>query len=517
MLNFLPNNINTENGENNIWTGKLYEWDMRSDTVLYQNLSKSYMKSKGSFSYGTNSTLNSSKTKVNSFLSDLWDGIVGFFKAIGELLNIPGSYDEEVIIGWCGFMGGIFASDCGGLPSGGGGGGSGGSGGGDGGGYSGQFYIDGLYSSYLDGYNGYTGPGWNPYPTTDPCGGSQNVASTNLKTQQVPGGNGPCNPNIPQPTPPIPNSSVLAKAKVRAITVDILDNLETDYQVNFNLTNAQKDQIADLLYSKYTTEITQNPNQLDSYDSGSYEEDPPLMAKLKAYLRKMVGIDNPPETPEETQERANDMSRLAALGDYIKQLHETYKMIFGIVPGYNTLDDMMTHQYGSAAVNATFDIFGEGLLRFATTGILRVGSKYVIRASELAVKYPNIVNYFKNIRIQELRIIPGSVTGKLAVIGENMDRVKPSIATFQKIFKTTIAPFEPSSNAVADLVAKQAQYGTTILTDAQLKTTLMYQENAQWIQNLISEGYTIIDVGIDKARSTRSPFYQLETNIVYKR
>ena len=54
------------------------------------------------------------------------------------------------------------------------------------------------------------------------------------------------------------------------------------------------------------------------------------------------------------------------------------------------------------------------------------------------------------------------------------------------------------------------------MTDAQLKATLMYQENVDWIKKAISEGYTIVDIGIDPSRTTRSVFYTMERGFIYK-
>ena len=49
LLNFVPDDATKENGENKIWTGKLVEWNMQSDSGHYQMLTKSYVKGKGNF------------------------------------------------------------------------------------------------------------------------------------------------------------------------------------------------------------------------------------------------------------------------------------------------------------------------------------------------------------------------------------------------------------------------------------------------------------------------------------
>ena len=40
--------------------------------------------------------------------------------------------------------------------------------------------------------------------------------------------------------------------------------------------------------------------------------------------------------------------------------------------------------------------------------------------------------------------------------------------------------------------------------------------NANWIKTKIKQGYKIYDIGIDASRVSRSPFYELEKNIINK-
>ena len=76
LMNFVPDDPAKDNGENRIWTGKLYEWDMQSVTSHYQVLRKSYVTAKGNFQIGQqNSNSLSSKIKTNS----IWD----FFSTYG--------------------------------------------------------------------------------------------------------------------------------------------------------------------------------------------------------------------------------------------------------------------------------------------------------------------------------------------------------------------------------------------------------------------------------------------------
>lgn len=40
------------------------------------------------------------------------------------------------------------------------------------------------------------------------------------------------------------------------------------------------------------------------------------------------------------------------------------------------------------------------------------------------------------------------------------------------------------------------------------------RRNAEWIKSKTEEGYTIYDIGVDPTRLQRSPFYQLERDIL---
>ena len=40
LLNFIPKDKNKDFGENNIWTGELFEWNMNSDSVFVQEIDK---------------------------------------------------------------------------------------------------------------------------------------------------------------------------------------------------------------------------------------------------------------------------------------------------------------------------------------------------------------------------------------------------------------------------------------------------------------------------------------------
>jgi hypothetical protein len=179
MLNFIPKDINKEFGENNIWTGKLFEWNINSDSIFVQEIDKNVLVAKYIIkSVKTNAEeLKSSSLKTDSF----WSAIGDFFGAIGEFfsniayfMGLPFAtntwYSEGChnvghtgchntydwfgdAVGW---IGGLFDGGGGGSYSGGGGSYDGGSyaGGGNytGGGSGGSGYD--FYGNYIPGYGG---------------------------------------------------------------------------------------------------------------------------------------------------------------------------------------------------------------------------------------------------------------------------------------------------------------------------------------------------------------------------
>lgn len=50
------------------------------------------------------------------------------------------------------------------------------------------------------------------------------------------------------------------------------------------------------------------------------------------------------------------------------------------------------------------------------------------------------------------------------------------------------------------------------MTPSQLDAALA--RNARWLRTKIKEGYTIMDIGIDPSRKSRSPFYQVEQQVL---
>lgn len=94
---------------------------------------------------------------------------------------------------------------------------------------------------------------------------------------------------------------------------------------------------------------------------------------------------------------------------------------------------------------------------------------------------------------------------KAIVIGEGMDAVKTMAKTLQS----------------EGINAKWYQAWSKNFPTNRLMTPHEFSaaqaRNARWINSKINQGYKIYDIGIDVTRSIRSPFYQLERNILKQR
>jgi cytochrome c-type biogenesis protein CcmH/NrfF len=190
LLNFVPNTPNREFGDNGLWTGKLFEWNLSGDTVLVQDINKSKLleryaikpiSSNTTSSYTTTPqlvTLNDKKT--SNFWSDLWDALADFVGWVGSLFGLSDYHS-----GW---NGDTFDEDGGwrlnlnfDWLTGDGGGGGNSSGSSQGPTYTGSGYP--IYDSYIPGYQapdggssgGSSTNSWDPYPNS---GGGNNNGTT---------------------------------------------------------------------------------------------------------------------------------------------------------------------------------------------------------------------------------------------------------------------------------------------------------------------------------------------------
>ncbi|KQB99154.1 hypothetical protein [Pedobacter sp. Hv1] len=175
LFNFVPTNPNVDFGENGIWTGNLYEWNLKGETVWTQEIVKSKLKQK----YGLkNPNQTESTNKVGAkgkvlraddqkvgyifkWLADLLGDVVGW---IAHTLGIPTYYTNHFGGGW--------RIDWGAFPT---------SNPDSDGGFTGPVDRDGVYGSYVPGYG--SGGNYDPYPNNNPSGptsGSATVAGSTL-------------------------------------------------------------------------------------------------------------------------------------------------------------------------------------------------------------------------------------------------------------------------------------------------------------------------------------------------
>lgn len=188
LLNFVPNNSKKEFGNDGVWTGKLYEWDLLSDTIFVQEIAQSKLQKKYGLQlpndYADKSlnsvmksqrlqSLNGLKDKQVDLLSWLADLVADLVGWVGSLFGISTYYHDGDA--YNGFGGGwrlnpiswewLF--------------GDGGTGVEDGGGGNYSYYYAGavIYNDYVPGYNsGSGGSNYEPYPYGDSQGA--NVPST---------------------------------------------------------------------------------------------------------------------------------------------------------------------------------------------------------------------------------------------------------------------------------------------------------------------------------------------------
>ncbi|GAB3924418.1 hypothetical protein [Mucilaginibacter myungsuensis] len=115
LLNFLPDDPLKENSDT-VWTGRLIDWSMQSDTATCQFLTKSRVTLIDRFIIGKgdqHSNVSGLKTTSvwtwleNAFVS-VANAIITVINAVGYFLNVPGDYsgtiDAPPIPNWCQFL-----------------------------------------------------------------------------------------------------------------------------------------------------------------------------------------------------------------------------------------------------------------------------------------------------------------------------------------------------------------------------------------------------------------------------
>ena len=60
-------------------------------------------------------------------------------------------------------------------------------------------------------------------------------------------------------------------------------------------------------------------------------------------------------------------------------------------------------------------------------------------------------------------------------------------------------------------------HGRDRLTDAEMKLTLVYRENVDWMIEKLNSGYNVIDIGPRVPSIIKSPSYAMERSFIYKK
>jgi hypothetical protein len=117
--------------------------------------------------------------------------------------------------------------------------------------------------------------------------------------------------------------------------------------------------------------------------------------------------------------------------------------------------------------------------------------------------------------VKAIQIRQGT-NGKVAVIGRDMKAVRPFAETLRaqgyevEVFDPPLIP----QSALDEWQALRAKYAPDYIPDSEVVTTSLYKANRQWAEKLVSEGYTVTDIGAAPGASL-SPFYEMEKTTIF--
>lgn len=518
LLNFIPNDVSKEFGENGIWTGKMVEWNLTGDTIFVQKIEKSVLKEKYLIKAGKETSVNNisdvvktqklqsleglkDKTTSNIFtwLLDKLEDAIGW---VGNLFGLS-YWAPSNVYGQTAEDGGYRISPINmDYATGGGGGGGGGS---SNGGYSGGYYGAGMgiYGSYSIGYTGDGGAyGMGGY---DP--------NTAIYTEYPIKKGGP---NFTELVDYIDDGEYQFRQQALSYNTLAIKTVEEEMWLDQRLTDAQVLELAQVVSDQLTiSEYYTNLSEVTNISNLSPDDDdPPFWEKVKGMIRRYLMIDQPKNT-EEAQELDEMYRRSAYLKSEIARLHETHQKIFFFVPGYSALDNLVAEQnYSASAVDLSIDLFGGTLVKGMLGPLFKLSEKYTFKTTQLALKYPNIANRLKLFNIKEFHLLKRSTSDKVIVLGEDMaNRVSPARDLFYRIFKGgETFPASPAAEAQLD---GMKQFLGRNLTKDELKSTMMYIENQNWLKDKLAQGYNVIDIGPKIPNTVKSPFYEMERSLIY--
>jgi hypothetical protein len=122
--------------------------------------------------------------------------------------------------------------------------------------------------------------------------------------------------------------------------------------------------------------------------------------------------------------------------------------------------------------------------------------------------------------LQYERVIELGSGDHFAAIGRHMgSKPEPGVQQLAEALKQAgidIEIFEPKDNVRREFAALKAAAPGGRLTDSELRATMMFQENENWIRKCLEDGYTIIDMGNPYGKEA-SVFYEMEKLILSER
>lgn len=122
----------------------------------------------------------------------------------------------------------------------------------------------------------------------------------------------------------------------------------------------------------------------------------------------------------------------------------------------------------------------------------------------------DVPNVFKRAGVETFNFIRGSISsGKTAVIGQGMDRVKSVAGNL-----ANAEIFTPSTGALKEWNEIVGKYSGQQVPTNIVQGTQLFQENSAWINKVKKEGYNVLDLGADKSGSS-STFYNMEQQTIY--
>jgi RHS repeat-associated protein len=166
----------------------------------------------------------------------------------------------------------------------------------------------------------------------------------------------------------------------------------------------------------------------------------------------------------------------------------------------------ITVRYGPDVVNFIYGATTGDALEPIPSNIGLQSSDAGVMFSKLFKAPVNIKSLLKEAGVEAAILTKGSKGGKVAVIGQGMDKIKQVAEVLKnaEVFTPSAGALKEWNKLLADNAGKQ-------LSDDIVKGTQIFRENVEWIGKVKKEGYDVLDAG----GGTTSTFYNMEKEAVY--